>query len=95
LIVIPDLKTIHPGHALGLLIAAALDHLTTRPWCCPLCCPQCVAANFYQEQAAEVADQAVALALGEQQCQDWQHHDGSINWPYLVQFWDPPADHTC
>lgn len=84
-----------PARALGLLIVGAIDHLTSRPHCCPYCCAPCAGLSFYWDKMSEtVSETAVALALGDQTV-NWRLSDGKINWPYLVLFWNTPDDHVC
>lgn len=90
---LPDPDDIHSGHALGLLITGAIVHLTAKDYCCPTCCPSCSALDFYRTQPV-IADTAVGLALGQQRL-DWMMDDGTLNWPYLVQFWQTPPEHVC
>lgn len=91
---VPARHDIDPGSALGLLITFAVEHLITQDWCCPACCPACAALAYYEEELPEVAGMAVAKALPGLR-RDWQMEADAINWPYLKQFWAPPADHTC
>ena len=92
-------KEFHAGHALGMLIVVAIEHLTSRSYCCPFCCPQCVALNYYYENPAVGVEAAVALVLGAQR-PDWLMCEGgsatwTVNWPYLYQFWTTPPGHVC
>lgn len=90
----PSPDSINEAHALGLLLIGAIDHLTARAYCCPHCCCPCAGLSFYWAYAPEhVSETAVGLALGGQPV-DW-YTDQKINWPYLVQFWETPADHEC
>lgn len=95
MIVVGDLKEFHAGHALGMLIIAAIEHLTARSYCCPFCCGQCMALNFYYENPGTGPEAAVSMALNGQR-PDWlMPEDGTVNWSYLYQFWSPPAEHVC
>lgn len=77
--------------ALGQLIIGAIEHLTARPCCCPDCCPHCAALRFYYDELPIVADTAIAKAATQQF--DWRMpEDGTINWPYLIKFWDAIPD---
>lgn len=96
---LPNTADIDATVALGLLLIAAIGHLTAQPhFCCRECCPQCAALNYYRDQVPHIADLAVDFALTEPV--DWlMDTDGqgtkTINWPYLVQFWIVPDTHQC
>lgn len=83
-----------PGVALGQLIIGAIEHLTTRNFCCPDCCPLCNALNFYYDELPIVADTGVAKAHNGSPYEWQMPEDGTINWPYLRSFWEVPASHT-
>lgn len=89
---IPSPPVVDAAVALGLLLIAAIDHLTASSFCCPACCPACAALDFYQN--TQIADTATALALAGQH-PTWQMADEMINWPYLNQFWNAPSEHAC
>lgn len=85
----------HTGHALGLLIISAIEHLVQQKFCCRECCPACMGLDLYRDQEPDVADACTNLVLNGQQ-RDWQLDDGAVNWPYLVQIWmAPTGGHRC
>src|SRR4029079_3997546 len=91
---LPKRDDIDVAVALGLLLVAAITHLTAQPqYCCRDCCPQCAALDFYREEIPDRAALAVGKALTGPV--DWLMDGGHINWPYLVQFWNVPDTHTC
>ena len=95
---LPKPQDIDATVALGLLLVAAIEHLTSQQqFCCRACCPQCAALEYYREQVPHIADCAVSFALTQPDSVDWLMADDTdhINWPYLVACWNVPEGHVC
>lgn len=79
--------------ALGLLLHAAIEHLTKTGICCTRCCERCTALLFYRDTSPHIITIAVRAGHpGEPAL--WQFPDGELNWPYLNQFWAAEDTHA-